>query len=187
MNELETIINSIENVTSKTIEWLEDCGNLSFSYSEDTDTLLVGVSREESQTGAAYIFTRNGDTWSQHCKLTASDAATADYFGYSVSLSGDGSTALVSAQGKSSYAGAAYIFTKSGSTWSQQQKLTANDAAASDHFGASVSLSSDGSTALVGAYYKSSLTGAAYLFTRSGSTWTQQQSKLTASATTTCQ
>ena len=157
-----------------------DVSGWSVSLSADGSTALVGAFNKSSQAGAAYIFTRSGSTWTQQAKITASDAATGDYFGYSVSLSADGSTALVGAYQKSSDTGAAYIFTRSGSTWTQQAKLTASDTAVSDYFGWSVSLSADGSTALVGAAYKSSYTGAAYIFTRSGSTWTQQ-SKITAS------
>ena len=152
----------------------------SVSLSSDGSTALVGAYGKSSSTGAAYIFTKSGSTWTQQAKLVASDAATSDLFGISVSLSADGSTALVGARGKSSSTGAAYIFTKSGSTWVQQQKITASDTATSDAFGISASLSSDGSTALVGAYGKGGHTGAAYIFTRSGSTWTQQ-AKLTAS------
>ena len=152
----------------------------SISISADGQIVLAGNIGVDSQKGAVYIFTRSGSTWTQQQKITASDGAIGDRFGASVSLSADGSTALVGAYAKSSNTGAAYIFTRSGSTWSQQQKLTASDAAVSDFFGISVSLSSDGSTALVGAYYKSTQTGAAYVFTHSGSTWTQQQ-KITAS------
>ena len=98
----------------------------------------------------------------------ASDAATNDLFGISVSLSSDGSTALVSAQGKSSNTGAAYIFTRSGATWTQQQKITASDAAIDVRFGVSVSLSGDGSTALVGVAYEDpgniSNAGSAYFY-----------------------
>ena len=158
----------------------DDRFGVSVSLSGDGSTALVGAYAKSSSTGAAYIFTKSGSTWTQQSKLTASDAATGDTFGRSVSLSSDGSTALVGAHQKSSNAGAAYVFTRSGSTWTQQAKLTASDAAGSDYFGGSVSLSGDGSTALVGAYYKSSATGAAYIFTKSGSTWSQQ-SKLTAS------
>ncbi len=109
--------------------------------------------------------------------LTASDGATGDYFGYSVALSGN--TALVGAFGKNSHAGAAYVYVRSGAAWSQQQKLTAADAASNDSFGAAVALYGD--TALVGAWSKNSNTGAAYIYTRSGSVWTQQK-KLTGAA-----
>ena len=151
-----------------------DTFGYSVSISSDGSTAIVGARGKSSSTGAAYIFTRSGTIWTQQQTLTASDAAASDYFGQSVSISSDGSTAIVGAWGKSSYTGAAYIFTRSGSTWTQQQKLTASNAAGGDYFGGSVSLTSDGSTALIGAAYKSSLTGAAYVFTRSGSTWTQQ-------------
>ena len=169
----QSILTASDAATSDYFGW-------SVSLSGDGSTALVGAYGKSTNTGAAYIFTKSGSTWTQQSILTASDAVASDYFGYSVSLSADGSTALVGAYGKSSQTGAAYIFTKSGSTWPQQSKLTASDAATSDYFGCSVSLSADGSTALIGAFRKSSQTGAAYIFTRSGSTWTQQ-SKLTAS------
>ena len=119
-------------------------------------------------------------------KLLASDGAANDQFGYSVSLSGDGSTAIVGARlddDKGSDSGSAYIYVRSGSTWTQQAKLVASDGAANDQFGYSVSISSDGSTAIVGAYYdddKGTGSGSAYVYVRSGSTWTQQ-AKLLAS------
>ena len=97
---------------------------------------------------------------SENIKLTASDGAANDQFGYSVALSG--STAVVGAVGKNSDTGAAYVFVRSGTTWSQQAKLTASDAAANDMFGSSAALS--GTTALVGAPENNSLTGEAYAF-----------------------
>jgi hypothetical protein len=136
----------------------------------------VGAYRKNSSTGAAYVFTRSGTTWSQQATLTASDAATNDTFGSSVALSGD--TALVGAPGKNSSTGAAYVFIRNGTAWSQQANLTASDAATNDNFGASVALSGD--TALVGAFNKNGSIGAAYVFTRSGTAWSQQ-ANLTAS------
>ena len=161
-----------------------DFFGISVSLSSDGNTALVGAFGKSFQTGAAYIFIRSGSTWTQQQKLIASDPDTYENFGISVSLSSDGNTALVGADRKSSYTGAAYIFIRSGSSWTQQAKLVASDSATSDKFGASVSLSSDGNTALVGAHGADpsgiSNAGAAYIFTRSGSTWTQQQ-KLVAS------
>jgi len=112
----------------------------------------------------------------QKAELTAADGAAHDNFGWSLAVSG--STAVVGAYGKNSSTGAAYVFVRSGSTWSQQAKLTAADGAPRDSFGSSVALS--GSTGVVGADANSSSTGAAYVFTRAGGTWTQQI-KLTAS------
>jgi len=121
----------------------------------------VGAPGKNSQTGGAYVFVGSGSTWSQQAELTASDGAAADAFGFSVALSG--STAVVSAPNKNSQTGAAYVFTRSGTAWSQQATLTASDGAANDFFGYSVALS--GSTAVVGAPDKDSFTGAAYVFT----------------------
>ena len=109
----------------------------SVKISEDGSTLICGYPVEE----CAIIFTKQEGRWVIQQKLTVSDGAANDLFGISVSISSDGNTALVGAHRKSSYTGAAYIFTRSGSTWTQQQKLVASDGAASDWFGWSVSLS----------------------------------------------
>ena len=109
-------------------------------------------------------------------KLTASDAAVQDSFGESVSVDGD--YAIVGASGNDG--GSAYIFFRSGTTWTEQDKLTAGDAAATDRFGYSVSVSGD--YAIVGAFGDNddgTDSGSAYIFSRSGTTWTQQ-AKLTA-------
>jgi len=146
------------------------------------DTALVGAYYHTIGTnvrqGAAYVFTRSGTTWSQQAQLTASDGAANDEFGWSVALSGD--TALVGAWKDNIDAnakqGSVYVFTRSGSTWNQQAKLTASDGAAGDQFGTSLALSGD--TAVVGAYYDDVTgnqdQGSAYVFTRSGTTWSQQ-------------
>ena len=146
------------------------------SVSVSGDTAVVGAYYKNSRKGAAYVFVRSGTIWNQQAKLTASDAAADDYFGNSVSVSGD--TAVVGAYYKDSHKGAAYVFVRSGSIWNQQAKLTASDAAANDYFGDSVSVNSN--TAVVGASGKNSNKGAAYVFVRSGSIW-NQQAKLTAS------
>ena len=112
-------------------------------------------------------------------KSATSDAVAGDYLGRDVAV--DGGTAVVSAYSNNSRAGAVYIFTRSGATWTQQAKLTASDGTAGDYFGWSVAISGD--TVVVGARYdddKASDSGSAYIFTRSGTTWTQQ-AKLTAS------
>jgi hypothetical protein len=152
------------------------------------DTALVGAFADDVDTnsdqGSAYVFTRDGTTWSEQAHLTASDGAAADYFGGSVALWDD--TALVGAAfhdaGQGEYQGSAYVFTRSATTWSEQARLTASDAASGDLFGYSVALWGD--TALVGASWDgvglSEHQGSAYVFTRSGTSWSEQQ-KLTAS------
>ena len=109
----------------------------------------------------------------EQAKFQASDKQGSDFFGRSTAISDDGNTAIVGMANEDS-AGAAYIFTRSGTTWTQQQKIQASDKQGGDFFGISVSISEDGNTAIVGAANEDSA-GAAYIFTRSGTTWTQQQ------------
>ncbi len=150
------------------------------SVSIDGDYAIVGANGNDDG-GSAYIFKRSGTTWSQQAKLTASDAAQNDDFGTSVSISGD--YAIVGAHANDdggSYSGSAYIFVRSGTNWTEQAKLTASDANGADEFGISVSI--DGDYAIVGAYRDDddgSDSGSAYIFVRSGTNWTQQ-TKLTA-------
>jgi hypothetical protein len=141
------------------------------------DTVLVGAEGDNSQTGSAYIFTRQGTTWTQQAKLTPSDGAAEDTFGYAVALQGN--TAVIGSpchDDAGSNSGSVYIFTAIGSTWIQTQKITASDADLEDYFGISVSISND--TILIGADGALNLQGAAYVYVKIGSTWTQQ-AKLT--------
>ena len=144
------------------------------SLSSDGTTALIGALSRNNHQGGAYIYTGSGSSWSQQTILTATNGAANDYFGDAVSLSGDGTTALISAPYKNHYQGTAYIYTGSGSSWNQQTILTATDGAANDNFGYAVSLSSDGHTALIGAFGKSNIQGAAYIYTGSSSSWSQQ-------------
>jgi hypothetical protein len=155
--------------------------NDSFGYSvalSGTTALVGAVNREVGSNavqGAAYVFTFNGSTWSQQQELTSSDGVELDSFGWSAALSG--TTALVGAYnktiGSNSKQGAAYVFTFNGSTWSQQQELTASDGHVGDYFGWSVALSD--TTALVGAHGRNNYQGLAYVFTFNGTSWSQQQ------------
>ncbi len=137
---------------------------------------VVGSRFDNSAQGSAYVFELVGTTWTEVQKLTASDAAPNAYFGYSVAIAGD--TIIVGALGALGFQGAAYVFVFSYPTWVEQQKLTATGGASGDLFGASVAAYGD--TAIVGAFGVSSGTGSAYVFERSGSSWTQVQ-QLTAS------
>jgi hypothetical protein len=162
-----------------------DYFGIAVALSADGNTAAVGASNEDtspySNNGAAYIFTRTEGVWTQQQKLTASDLTDSVFFG-KVALSSDGNTALIGAYASSSFGasahGAAYVFTRTAGVWTQQQKLLASDRAGSDYFGITVGLSSDGNTAIIGAFNESTSptanNGAAYIFTRSGSTWTQK-------------
>ena len=116
----------------------------------------------------------------QGSKLTGGGEAGPAQFGSSVALSADGKTALIGAPADDTNTGAAWIFTRSGSTWKQQARLTAKGERGPAEFGSTVALSIDGNTALIGAPYDNNGTGAAWVFTRSGSTW-KQRAKLTGS------
>ena len=171
----------------------DDEFGISVALSSDGNTALVGalfhtVNGNTNYQGAAYVFANSAGSWSQQQELTASDGAGGDLFGNSVTLSSDGNTALVGAYAHTvngnRYQGAGYVFTNSAGSWSQQQELTASDGAESDYFGNSVALSSDGNTALVGAYAHTvngnRYQGAGYVFTNSAGSWSQQ-AELTAS------
>ena len=133
--------------------------------------------------GAVYVFVRNGTTWTQQAKLLPSDGRGGDNFGTRVALRGD--TLVIGAPGADlmgrSNAGAAYIFQRSGTAWSQIAKLTAFDGASEDQLGFAVAL--DGDIAVIGARGADigmrKDAGAAYVFSRRGPMWFQQ-AKLTA-------
>jgi FG-GAP repeat/Divergent InlB B-repeat domain len=142
-----------------------------------------GIDDNGSNSGAAYIFFRDGTSWAQQAKITGTDVGYKDSFGASVSISGN--YAVIGATGaddNDSYSGAAYIFVRSGTTWYQQAKLLASDGAYGDTFGYSVSISGD--YAIIGAHNADGgngvYSGSAYIFSRSGSLWIQQ-AKLLAS------
>jgi hypothetical protein len=176
------------------------------------DTVVVGSPREDSGTkginstpnesvpdsGAVYVFVRNGETWSQQAYLKASKTGVEDSFGTSVAVSGDTivvgapyedsetSREIISTDDFPNYTGAAYVFVRNGTAWSQQAYLKASNTGADDTFGASVAVSGD--ALVVGAPNEDSGTtgvnstpdeiapysGAAYVFVRYGNEWSQQ-------------
>lgn len=186
-----------------------------YSVAVSGDTIVVGAREEDSNavgvngnegssgaldSGAAYVFTRVGTTWTQQAYLKASNTDSQDQFGTSVAICGD--TIVVGAEEEESNAtgvdgnqsnnsapraGAAYVFIRTGTVWSQQAYLKASNSEPGDTFGASVDVSGD--SIVVGAFFEDSnatgvdgaeadngaeRSGAAYVFTRSGSIWSQQ-------------
>jgi hypothetical protein len=192
----------------------------SVSLSSDGNTLAVGAVIEGSNAtgiggdeedyskfgaGAVYVFSRSDTKWTQQAYVKASNTDESDQFGRSVSLSSDGNTLAVGARFEDSNAkginrdgnnnsapdaGAVYVFSRSGTKWTQQAYVKASNTDESDQFGDSVSLSSDGNTLAVGARGEgsnatgiggeqgndltTSAAGAVYVFSRSDNTWTQQ-------------
>ncbi len=188
----------------------------------DGNTLAVGAFKEDSKTtginttpnddgsadnsGAVYVFSRNGTSWSQQAYVKPFNTGAGDQFGRSVALADDGNTLVVGTSqedsntsginttpnddGNATSSGAAYVFIRSGGLWGQQAYLKSGNTGAYDSFGNSVDIAGDGNTLVVGSPFEDSNTaginttptddsfadnsGAAYVFTRSGSTWVQQ-------------
>ena len=144
-------------------------GNLAISGAQQDDDIAPNA-------GAAYIFERAGTLWLQRKKLTTDDAKAGDLFGNAVAM--DGTTVLVGAPGVDDAgpeSGAAYIFVQAGEEWIQQARFIGGDIEMFDQFGSSVAV--HGNTAVVGAYGKDEVgadSGAAYVFVRNGTSWTQQ-------------
>jgi uncharacterized repeat protein (TIGR02543 family) len=162
----------------------------SVALSADGNTALVGGYYDNNGAGAAWVYNRSGNTWTQQgSKLVGTGAAgTFLQQGLSVALSANGNTAIVGGNGDNNFDGAAWVYTRSGSTWTQQgSKLVGTGVVGtSDPFGgstgaaqgSSVSLSADGNTAMVGGTSDNSNAGATWVYTRSGTDWAQQGSKL---------
>ncbi len=181
-----------EKLVASGVSELAEQGS-SVAISADGDTALVGaLAYKEGHPGeifrgAVWVYTRSGSVWTQQAKLVGKNASNDAQEGFSVALSADGDTALIGgpqdAGEHEEYYGAVWVFVREGTTWHEQQKLVAKTGATEKgEQGSSVALSADGNTALVGAMdneYKSGIApGAAFVFTRSGSTWSQQGSKL---------
>ena len=200
----------------------------SVALSGDGSTMIVGAPYESGgaagingnqndnsayASGAVYVFVRQGDSWVQQAYLKASNAGQSDHFGSSVAVSRDGNTVAVTAHWEASaatgingnqndnsisQAGAVYVFTRSGTTWSQQAYIKASNTGRpgegempgdGDQFGYSVAVSGDGNTVAVGAIAEDSAAqtingdqkddsqataGAVYVYARTGTTWAQQ-------------
>lgn len=162
----------------------------SVALSSDGNTVAFGGFQDDSNTGAVWVFTRSGSTWSQQgSKLVGTGGSATATQGFSVALSADGNTLASGGRGDDSNIGAVWIFTRSGSIWSQQgSKLVGSGTEGSlTYQGNSVSLADDGNTLAVGGPSDNSDIGATWVFVRSGSVWSQQGDKLIGSNGTTAQ
>jgi len=165
----------------------------SASISNDASTIVVGAHLDDTSpttnNGAVYVYSISGGTYVERQKLLASDRADSDLFGQSVSISNDGSILVVGAwredTSPNSNNGAVYVYSISGGTYVETQKLLASDRADSDYFGQSVSISNDASTIVVGAYGEDTSpttnNGAVYVYSISGDGTYVETQKLLAS------
>ena len=198
---------------------IDDSFGKSVSLSADGHTLAVGATGEDSDaqgingdrmnndasvSGAAYVYTRNMNSWSEQAYIKASNSDLNDLFGHSISLSDDGHTLAVSAMREESAAkgingdssdntmndsGAVYVFDRTGDSWSEQAYIKASNTGLTDRFGNSIEISGNGNYLVVGAYYErgggsnvnsdgntdnEKYSGAAYIFSRTGGQWLEQ-------------
>ena len=175
------------------------------AWGEDSNSIVINSGKDDNSkvnSGAAYVFTRTGSTWTQQAYLKAANADENDRFGYSVAVSGDsivvgarledsiatGVNNINSTDNSASNAGAAYVFTRTGSTWTQQAYLKAANTGAGDFFGTSVAISNDtivvaasledsngtGINSINGGNDLAANSGSAYVFVRTGSTWSTE-------------
>lgn len=159
------------------------------SVAIDGDTIVVGVPEadigKDKNQGAVYVFTRKGDHWAEHVKLTASGGASIDIFGKTVGISGD--TIIVGAPGADNTPndklrqahGAAYVFTRSNNVWTQRQKLT-GDHPSSVIFGMNVAISNK--TVVVSSGRELGSSDIIYVFTNEGTGW-KQENKISSPST----
>ena len=147
----------------------------SVAVSADGSTAIVGGPYDNSSQGAAWIYTRSGNTWSQQGKLVGIGNTGPASQGYSVGISADGNTAIVGGANDNTSVGAVWVFTRSGTSWSQQgDKLVGTGNVGKSLQGTSVAVSADGNTVIAGGWGDNGYKGASWVFTRSGSNWSQQ-------------
>lgn len=147
----------------------------SVAMSADGNTVITGGYFDNNFVGATWVFTRSGTTWSEQAKLVGTGNSGQSRQGYALDISGDGNTVAVGGYNDNGAVGKTWVFTRSGSSWSQQAALVGTGNIGTSQQGSSVALNStDGNTLLVGGNGDDNTVGAAWVFTRSGSSWSQQ-------------
>ncbi len=156
------------------------------SISADGNTAAFSSTSDNVNKGAVWVFKRSSGVWSQqNSKLVGTGNFGNARLGSSIALSADGNTIIAGGYGDSFFDGAVWVFTQSGGTWSQQgSKLLPSPSSSAGRFGASVAVSADGNTAIVGGNADNANQGAVWVFTRSGNSWSQQGSKLVGTGNT---
>ncbi|MCG3136945.1 MAG: hypothetical protein HJJLKODD_00783 [Phycisphaerae bacterium] len=173
----EKVVNQWEFRTQFQAAQPQSSENFGYSVAIQGNTIVVGAPGYNSSRGAVYVFDWNGTQWVQTIRLTASDGASSDKLGWAVAFDGTWIAAGAPLNNTASFSdnGSVYLYEKA-PTWTQRAQIVASDAQSYDEFGSAVAIS--GGTVVVGAY-KDDLpskvdAGSAYVFTGSGSSWTQQ-------------
>jgi hypothetical protein len=152
------------------------------ALSADGTTMIVGAPQDNSNVGAAFVWTWTNGAWTQQGpKLVGSDCFGACQMGTAVAISADGNTAVVGGPFDSTELGAAWVWTRTGGAWTQSAKLVGGGAFTPAHEGATVAISADATTVLIGGPLQNSSVGGVWVFTKNGAAWAQQGSKLLAS------
>ena len=141
----------------------------------DRNVAMIGApfaQNSGAQAGAVYVFNQANGNWSESQKLVSTDLAAADSYGISICI--DGNMAVIGASGDNSSTGSAYVFEFNGVSWQQVAKLSALNGVTGDEFGQSVSIK--GNWIVIGAWRRDSQRGAAYIFSKNGNNWTQNDS-----------
>jgi hypothetical protein len=174
--------NIVQSLSGSYPTWSLAITGLSFGATYYVRARHAGSLYGWSAWGNTNTFTTTIPSWVERSLFSASDRADGNYFGYSVSVSGDGTRCIAGAYTATpsgiANAGKAYVFTRSGITWTQETILTASDKASVDNFGMSVAISNDSTRCVIGAYMANSSgisnAGKAYIFLRTGTTWTEE-------------
>lgn len=151
---------------------------LGYSVALSGGTLVAGAPGTDGYRGLGHVFARTGATWAREAMISNYGGKGLDRLGCSVAVSGD--TALLGVRGANDSAGEAWVFTRTGTTWTAEAKLSGADSVINNDFGYSVALQGD--TAVVGALWNDGKRGALYVFERSGTTWTQRAKLVAADA-----
>lgn len=175
---LETTLKASDATNSDRLGYSVSCDSTCTWVAAGTPQRKVSTA---TNAGSVVLFHRTGTTWSASIRITTSDFAGSDFFGWSVAINGNGDRLIAGAYladpSSTTGAGAAYVFTRSGTSWTQEAKLVASDRVANFQFGYSVSMNQDGSRVIVGANNATTdiylNAGAAYIFQRTGVTWVQ--------------
>ena len=155
------------------------------SINSDGSRVIIGAERDDvtaiDAAGSVFVYSRSGTTWTLEQEINNPTPVTIDWFGYSVDINSDGSRIIVGAEREdtgASAAGSVYVYLRSGTTWTLEQEINNPTPVASDYFGTSVSIDSDGNRVIIGARLEdtgASAAGSVYVYSRSGTTWSLEQ------------